>query len=104
MTFDLHSRIVSDFTQDKSQVQEAINSMRVPTFDERNLFDALYEAEDRLSRIEGRKYIILIASGRDTFSRISFDKILQKVRNTPDVTIFTVSTGATWIICRPTTR
>jgi len=93
MTFDLHSRIVSDFTQDKSQVQEAINSMRVPTFDERNLFDALYEAEDRLSRIEGRKYIILIASGRDTFSRISFDKILQKVRNTPDVTIFTVSTG-----------
>ena len=64
-----------------------------PRFSERNLFDALYEAEDRLSRIEGRKYIILIASGRDTFSKLTFDKILQKVKATPDVTIFTVSTG-----------
>ena len=51
------------------------------------------KAEDRLSRIEGRKYIILIASGRDTFSKITFDKILQKVKTTPDITIFTVSTG-----------
>jgi VWFA-related protein len=93
MTFDMKTRIVSDFTQDKTQVQEAINSMRVPMFNERNLFDALYEAEDRLSRIEGRKYIILIASGRDTFSRITLDKIMQKVKNTPDVTIFAVSTG-----------
>jgi VWFA-related protein len=67
--------------------------MRIPMFDDRNLFDALYEAEDRLSRVEGRKYIILIASGRDTFSRINFDKIMQKVKNTPDVTIFAVSTG-----------
>jgi VWFA-related protein len=93
MTFDMHTRIVSDFTQDKTQVQEAVNSMRIPMFDDRNLFDALYEAEDRLSRVEGRKYIILIASGRDTFSRINFDKIMQKVKNTPDVTIFAVSTG-----------
>jgi VWFA-related protein len=93
MTFDMHTRIVSDFTQDKTQVQQAVNSMRVPMFSERNLFDALYEAEDRLSRVEGRKYIILIASGRDTFSRVSFDKIMQKVKNTPDVTIFAVSTG-----------
>ena len=93
MTFDMHTRIVSDFTQDKTQVQEAVNSMRIPMFDDRNLFDALYEAEDRLSRVEGRKYFILIASGRDTFSRINFDKIMQKVKNTPDVTIFAVSTG-----------
>jgi VWFA-related protein len=93
MTFDLHTQIVTDFTQDKRQVQEAIETLRIPNFDERNLFDALYEAEDRLARIEGRKYILLIASGRDTFSRITYDKILQKVKNTPDVTIFTVSTG-----------
>ena len=67
--------------------------MRMPGFQETNLFDALYEAEDRLSRIEGRKYIVLIATGRDTFSKLTFDKILQKVKNTPDITIFAVSTG-----------
>jgi len=93
MTFDMRTQIVSDFTQDKSQLLEGLNSLRIPGFSDRNLFDALYEAEDRLSRIEGRKYIILIASGRDTFSKINLNKILQKVKSTPDVTIFAVSTG-----------
>jgi VWFA-related protein len=93
MTFDMRTQIVTDFTQDKRQLYNAINSLIIPGFSERNLFDALYEAEDRLSRIEGRKYIVLIASGRDTFSKITLDKIMQKVKNTPDVTIFAVSTG-----------
>jgi VWFA-related protein len=93
MTFDLRTQIITDFTQDKRQLYEAINTMRIPGFSERNLFDALYEAEDRLSRIEGRKYIILIASGRDTMSKLTLDKIMQKVKSTPDITIFTVSTG-----------
>ena len=93
MTFDMRTRIVSDFTQDKRQLYDALNSLMIPGFSERNLFDALYEAEDRLSRIEGRKYIVLIASGRDTMSRITLDKIYQKVKNTRDITIFTVSTG-----------
>jgi VWFA-related protein len=93
MTFDMRTQIVTDFTQDKRQLYQAINSMQMPGFSERNFFDALYEAEDRLSRIEGRKYIIVIASGRDTMSKLTLDKIMQKVKTTPDITIFTVSTG-----------
>ena len=93
MTFDMHTQIVTDFTQDKRQLMQDINSLRIPGFSERNLFDALYEGLDRLSRIEGQKYIILIASGRDTFSKITLDKILDKVKKTPNVTIFTISTG-----------
>jgi len=93
ITFDMKTQIVTDFTQDKRQLYEAINAMRMPLFNERNLFDALYESLDRLDRIPGRKYIILIASGRDTFSKITLDKILKKIKATPDVTIFSVSTG-----------
>jgi len=93
MTFDMHTQIVSDFTQDKRQLLEAVNEMRIPMFSERNLFDALYEGLDRLDRVEGQKYIILIASGRDTFSKITLDKILKKVKATRNVTIFSVSTG-----------
>jgi VWFA-related protein len=93
MTFDMNTHIVSDFTQDKRQILQAIDSLRMPSFRDTNLFDALYEAEDRMSRIEGPKYIILIATGRDTFSKLSFDKVLKKVKATPGVTIFTVSTG-----------
>ena len=93
MTFDMRTQIVTDFTQDKRQLLEAINSLRIPGFSERNLFDALYEGLDRVSRIEGQKYIILIASGRDTFSKITLDKIMDKIKKTPNTTIFTVSTG-----------
>jgi VWFA-related protein len=89
----MRTQIVTDFTQDKRQLLESINSLRIPGFSERNVFDALYEGLDRLSRIDGQKYIILIASGRDTFSKITLDKILDKVKKTPNVTIFTVSTG-----------
>jgi VWFA-related protein len=94
MTFDMRTQIITDFTQDKRQLLEAINSLRIPGFSERNLFDAMYEGLDRLSRIEGQKYIIVIASGRDTFSKITLDKIMDKIKKTPNVTIFTVSTGA----------
>jgi VWFA-related protein len=93
MTFDMRTQIVTDFTQDKRQLQEAINSLVIPGFRETNLFDALYEGIDRLERIEGRKYIVLIASGHDTMSKLTLDKILKKVKATQDVTIFTISTG-----------
>ena len=53
MTFDMHTQIVSDFTKTRSSSWKGINSLRLPGFRETNLFDALYEAEDRMSRIEG---------------------------------------------------
>ncbi len=93
MTYDLRTQLVTDFTQDKNQVLEGIQDLTIPGFSERNLFDALYQALDRLTRIEGQKYILLIGSGRDTFSRITLDKVLEKIRQTPNVTIFSVSTG-----------
>jgi len=93
MTFDMHTQIITDFTQDKRQILEGISSLVIPTFQESNVFDALYESLDRLDRIEGRKYIILIATGRDSFSKLTFDKILKRVKASQDITIFTVSTG-----------
>lgn len=93
MTFDLRTQILVDFTQNKSLIQRAIYTLQIPDFRETNVFDALYEAIDRLSRIEGRKYIILIASGRDSMSRVNFDQILKKVKDSRDTTIFTISTG-----------
>jgi VWFA-related protein len=66
----------------------------MPGFSETDMFDALYETLDRVSRIEGRKYIILIGTGRDTFSKLTLDKMLAKIKATPNVTIFTIGTGA----------
>jgi len=97
MTFDLNTHIVSDFTQDKKQLQEGMqmlgNEVYMPAaFSETDIFDALNEALDRLSRIEGQKYIILIATGIDSFSKLTFDKIEKKVKASRDITIFSIST------------
>jgi VWFA-related protein len=100
MTFDLRTHIVSDFTQDKRQLFQAIDSLRMPGFSETNVFDALYEGLDRLDRIEGRKYIVLIATGHDSMSKLTLDKILKKVKDSHDITIFTISTGGAQEVMR----
>jgi VWFA-related protein len=94
MTYDLQTHILSDFTNNQQVVAQSLNSLTLPGFTDTDMFDALYETLDRTSRIEGRKYILLIGTGRDTFSKITFDKILAKIKATPNVTIFTIGTGA----------
>jgi VWFA-related protein len=93
ISYDIKPYILADFTQDKKEIFGAINQLRIPGFSETNEFDALYDTLDRLDRIEGRKYIVLISTGRDTFSKINYDKILKKIQATPNVGIFSVSTG-----------
>jgi VWFA-related protein len=93
VTFDLKTTILTDFTQDKRQVYESLNMLTIPGFRETDMFDAVYSTLDRLSRIEGRKYVVLIASGYDSFSKINLDKVLAKIKATPNVTIFSVGTG-----------
>ncbi len=93
MTYDMRTTILTDFTSDKNTVADSLNTLTIPGFSETNLFDALYETLDRMSRIDGRKDIILISSGRDTFSKINLDQIYAKVKATPNVTIFAIGTG-----------
>jgi len=91
--FDMQPHILVDFTQDKRAVYGALNQLRIPGFAETNVFDALYDTLDRLDRVEGKKYIILVTTGVDTFSKITLDKIMKKIKDTKDVTIFPISIG-----------
>ena len=91
--FDMKPHILVDFTQDKQAIFGALNTLRIPGFSETNLWDAMYDTLDRLDRIPGHKELVIVASGRDTMSRMIYDKILKKVKSTPNVTIYTISTG-----------
>lgn len=93
ISYDMKPQILTDFTQDKGAVMGAIGQMRIPGFAETNLFDALYDTLDRLDGIEGRKYIILITTGVDTFSKLNLDQVMKKVKNSKNVAIFPVSLG-----------
>lgn len=91
--YDMKPQILVDFTQDKRAILGALNTLRIPGFSERNLFDALYDTLDRLDSIEGHKYIILVSSGRDTFSKINLDQIMKKIKSSQGSTIYAISIG-----------
>lgn len=93
ISYDMKPHILADFTQDKRSVYEALNQLRIPGFAETNLFDALFDTMDRIDRIEGKKYIILVTTGVDTFSKLNLDQILKKVKSTKDITIYPISVG-----------
>jgi VWFA-related protein len=93
VSYDMRPYILADFTQDKNAVFGALHQLRIPGFAETNLFDALYDTLDRLDRIQGHKYIILVSTGFDSFSKLNLDQIMKKIKSTKDVTIFPVSIG-----------
>ena len=81
IAYDMRSEILSDFSTDRRKTYEAMQRLRIPGFSESNLYDALADTEDRMSGIEGRKAIILIASGIDTFSKLTFDKARRAIQD-----------------------
>jgi VWFA-related protein len=95
--FDMKTHILLDFTQDKQAVFGVLNRLRIPGFSETNIFDAMYDTLDRMDRIPGHKELVVVASGRDTFSKITLDTILKKIKVTPNVTIYTICTGEAFL-------
>jgi Ca-activated chloride channel family protein len=90
VAYDLRTEILCDFTNDRGKIQEAMQRLRIPGFSEANLFDALAETEQRMSSIDGRKAILLIASGRDTLSKLTYDKARKAVQEN-GVPIYAIS-------------
>jgi Ca-activated chloride channel homolog len=81
VAYDIRPEMLSDFTTDRRKTQEALQRLQIPGFSEANLYDALTDTADRMSGIEGRKAIVLISSGIDTFSKKNYGetrKILQE--------------------------
>lgn len=80
VAYDIRPEILSDFTTDRSKTQDALRRLSIPAFSEANLFDALTDTADRMSAIEGRKAIVLLSSGIDTFSKLRYDETRKKVQ------------------------
>ena len=81
VAYDMRPEILSDFSADRRKTYEAMQRLQIPGFSESNLYDALVDTEDRMSGIEGRKAIILISSGIDTFSKLTFDKARKAIQD-----------------------
>jgi VWFA-related protein len=80
VAYDLRPEILSDFSTDKRKAYEAMQRLRIAAYSESNLYDALTDTAERMSEIEGRKAIVVIASGMDTFSKLTFDQTRKKIQ------------------------
>ncbi len=81
IAYDLKPEILSDFSTNRQQTYDALQRLRIAGFSESNLYDALVDAETRMENIEGRKAIVLISSGVDTFSKLTFDKARKAIQS-----------------------
>jgi VWFA-related protein len=81
IAYDMRSDILSDFSTNRQDTQEALSRLRIPGFSEANMFDAVVDTAQRMQDIEGRKAILLISSGVDTFSKLTFDKTRRAIQD-----------------------
>ncbi|HKD06711.1 MAG TPA: VWA domain-containing protein [Bryobacteraceae bacterium] len=80
IAYDMRTEILCDFTNDRAKIGEAMQRLRIPGFSESNMFDAIADTADRMSKVEGRKAILLITSGIDTFSKLTYDKARKSLQ------------------------
>ncbi len=98
VSFGMRPHIIQNFTHNRYAVKSALDSLRIPGFSETNLYDAINFTLDRMQNIQGRKGIIVICTGIDTFSKITYGEMLKiiKASNTPIYPISILS----WVTVR----
>lgn len=115
IAFDIRPTPITDFTNDPGRINETINLLlrNNPAFRENNLFDSikfalvggkgdavvLENSKEEYADYGGmvsvkakRRAIILVASGINTFSKISYDEV-RKVIQKSGIPIYIISTG-----------
>jgi VWFA-related protein len=96
-TFNMRSSVDVDFTHDRNEVMQGLTTLYFPPFSESNIFDAVSDVLDRIKDVKGKKAVLVLASGIDTFSRMTLDQTLKRIRET-DATIFTVGVAEQFFI------
>ena len=83
--YDGKLEVLSDFKQGHEALDSVFDHLAVPDSSETNFYDALLETLSRVQEVGGRKAIIVLSTGVDTFSKATFEQTLEAVResNTP---------------------
>jgi VWFA-related protein len=90
--YDIRPTILSDFTQDRSKLYDALRRFNYPAFSESNLSDALIDTLDRVEEIEGKVAVLLVSTGLDTFSKHTYDDALKKCKAS-NASVYAVGLG-----------
>lgn len=100
VTYDLRPHIVVDFTHNGQEINNALQSLVFPGFSESNEFDALINTLDRLKDVQGKKAILLVSTGFDTFSKHTLDQTYDALKKT-NVTVFCINLAEMFEVRNP---
>jgi Ca-activated chloride channel family protein len=93
MTFDHEINLRQDFTDKLDLLQKAVDKVK-KTGSQTALYDAVWQfTDEKLRNVPGRKVIVVITDGDDTFSRADIKDAIDIAQRT-ETTIFGISTKA----------
>ncbi len=82
-----------DFTHNRNEIMQGLYANGVSAVQRiESSSMRLRMCLDRIKDVKGKKAVLVLASGRDTFSKMNLDQIMKRIRET-DATIFTVGVG-----------
>jgi len=84
--------LITDFSQDHETLNTLLSSPQPPSVSEANLYDALIAILGHMREVDGRKAVVLLSSGVDTFSKAPFDEVL-KVAAISTTPVYAISFG-----------
>jgi Ca-activated chloride channel homolog len=93
MTFDHEVLLRQDFTDKHDLLDRAVDNVKKPG-SQTALYDAVWQfADEKLRNVPGRRVIVVITDGDDTFSRAELRDAIDIAQRT-ETTIFGISTKA----------
>ncbi|MEJ2009168.1 MAG: VWA domain-containing protein, partial [Acidobacteriota bacterium] len=92
-TFANDSKVEVDFTKQHGKILQAFYSLGQPMWREINTYDAIYKMLERMGGVKGRRVLIFIGSGFDTFSSHTADDVFRKMQST-NVVVYCVGAGS----------
>ncbi len=93
MTFDHEISLRQDFTDQLDKLQSAVDKVK-KTGSQTALYDAIWQfTDEKLRNAPGRRVLVVITDGDDTFSRADLNDAIDIAQRT-ETTIFGISTKA----------
>ena len=93
MTFDHDIKLLQDFTDKQDLLDRAVEGVK-GSGSQTSLYDAIWQfADEKLRNAPGRRVIVVITDGEDTFSRADLDDAIDIAQRT-ETTVFVISTKA----------
>jgi len=83
---------VADFSSGHQALDGLFTGLNPPEFSELNFYDALTSTLGYMKPVNGRKAVVLISSGIDTFSKAKYEDVLGTVRDS-GTPIYVVNLG-----------